>query len=186
MGQTWIQSKTLHTLRTIACTFSHHCTASSIMVTSKLVNVCNCPFVRQAQQQFLKASIDLTKKKNEVNKALMISICNDTCTCFDAWPLYSMIDIRRCTRFIEKFLCRSRMAVHKPTMAVSRFLYVFFLDFDGGRLTVAQLLSKYSSVGVVSCNSSRRDSQEKLWSASGLVLRRTELHLKVHAEVSSR
>ena len=77
-------------------------------------------------------------------------ICNDACTCFDAWPLYSMIDISRCTRFIEKFLCRSRMEVHKPTMAVSRFLYVFFLDFDGGRLTVAQLLSKYSSVGVAS------------------------------------
>ena len=119
------------------------------MVISKLVNVRYCPLVRQAQQQILKASIDLTKK-NEVSKALMNLTCNDACTCFDAWPLYSMIDISHCTRFNEKFLCRSRMAVHKPIMAVSRFLYVFFLDFDGGRLTVAQLLSKYSSVGVAS------------------------------------
>ena len=53
-------------------------------------------------------------------------------------PLYSMIDIRHCTSFIEKFLYHSRMAVHKPTTAVSQFQYVFFHDFDGGRFTVAQ------------------------------------------------
>ena len=157
---TYLENCSMYILRPLNC--------FSIMIVSKLVSVYNCPLVRQTQHQFLKAC---KPKKMEVNKTLMIKImkiCDDTCTCSDAWPQYSIIDIRHCTRFIEKFLCRSRMAAHKPTMAVSQFFYVFFLDFDGGHLTVAQLLSKCSSVGVASCNSSKMDSHEKLWSASGL------------------
>jgi len=38
----------------------------SIMITSKLVNVCDCPLVRQTQQQFLKASIDLKKQQKSM------------------------------------------------------------------------------------------------------------------------
>ena len=81
-------------------------------------------------------------------------------------PLHSMIDIRHCTSFIEKFLYHSRMVVHKPTTAVSQFQYVFSHDFDGGHFTVAQ-------------NGLPRESLKRLWTCV------TKLHLKVYTELSS-
>ena len=106
-------------------------------------------------------------------------------TCFGTWLQNSVIDISRCTKFMVTFLCRKRIAAHKPTMAVSLLRYVLLRCWDGDFLTVVQLFNKCNNVGAPTCSSSRRESHEKFWSFSGLLLQKTELNLTVHMAFSS-
>ena len=101
-------------------------------------------------------------------------------TCFEAHPLYSNTDRIRCTRFIDWFRWRSRIAAQMPMTWLCLTRYVFFRAFDGGTFTMVALLNTLKRLGARDSSSDSSLFQLNEAKASGVDARNIDGFVMAH------